>query len=111
MTEDVGVAGPERENAAKALQDVTATPSCAGCGRSFTPKRRGQRHCRVSCRVAALRARRAAGGDVYAPTVNLAALERRVLLRELSIVARRSRASPGRCRHSMKEEKADESIR
>ena len=44
----------------KALQGVTPG-ICAGCGRTFTPARRNQRHCRPSCWVLAFQQRRAQG--------------------------------------------------
>ena len=42
----------------KEFQSVTA-PICPGCGQTFRPSRKNQRHCRPSCRVLALRGRRA----------------------------------------------------
>jgi hypothetical protein len=52
-------ADPAVDLAAKALPDASPGPSCPGCGRGFVPSRVDQRHCCPSCRVAALRKRRA----------------------------------------------------
>lgn len=46
------------EPASQALQGVTPTTPCLGCGRHFVSTRQSQRHCRPSCRVTALRRRR-----------------------------------------------------
>ena len=57
-TEIDGTPGRTRDRCPQALQGVTAGLPCDGCGRPFTPVRSNQRHCRPSCRVAALRRRR-----------------------------------------------------
>ncbi len=42
----------------KALGSVNGGRLCDGCGRPFEPRTRNARHCRPSCRVLALQARR-----------------------------------------------------
>ena len=53
------MAGTESNRPAKALQSANAGRVCPGCGSTFRPVRRDQRYCRASCRVLALRKRRA----------------------------------------------------
>lgn len=49
---------PIEDRASQALPGVNVRAICLGCGRCFLPARATQRHCRPSCRVLALRARR-----------------------------------------------------
>ena len=51
------IAAQRPELAPKALQGVNASRLCPGCGGTFQPTRRDQRHCRPGCRVLALRNR------------------------------------------------------
>lgn len=55
---------PASDLAPEALQGVTASRFCDGCGRRFTPRRRKQRHCGPSCRVKAFRRRQHANAKL-----------------------------------------------
>jgi len=55
--------GTDRDRGVAALAGVNSV--CRGCGRTFTPTRRTQRHCRPSCRVLALEQRRRADIDLF----------------------------------------------
>ena len=55
----------EPDRASGALPCVTNGICCPGCGRRFTPTHWRQKHCRPSCRVLALRARREHAADLF----------------------------------------------
>jgi hypothetical protein len=52
------------DRASNPLQSVNTGRPCPGCGASFQPTRRNQRHCRPSCRVLAWQ-RRPRPGESY----------------------------------------------
>lgn len=73
--------GRSREFAAQALQGVNAGRVCAGCGGAFQPTRRDQRHCRLGCRVLALRKRQASSAlDQLAAGIAAGHVESEVIL-------------------------------
>lgn len=53
------------DHATGVLLCVTGALLCPGCRRPFTPTHWRQRHCRPSCRVAALRKRRPTDVDLF----------------------------------------------
>ena len=62
MTDRPGTA-PIVDRPSQALQGAANMRSCEGCGRSFTPTRTTQTHCRPGCRVTSWRKRRTSAPD------------------------------------------------